>query len=254
MWGGSIVAPSCVRVLRFAATVEGRQSVPADNTPQKHYNERANIWTPLCGQICVLGRREEEGARTGDSVEGLPRPLPNHLYLFHCVLVSSSVAVVAIYEMALKLFSVSAFPVSPFLPISLSPFLLLFLLQFLLLLLFPVSVSAVAFPFTSFVPKQLTLWLWLNALIYQIGRRPRCYTLSPLSSPCSLLPLSRPFPNRSHFRPALCVPCPLAIVLPKASLSTCPPHIPLIYSSRVKLSSEQTFISVHFYYYKKEKE
>lgn len=64
----------------------------------------------------------------------------------------------------------------------------LLLLQFLLLLLFPVSVSAVAFPFTSFVPKQLTLWLWLNALIYQIGRRPRCYTPSPLSSPYSLLP------------------------------------------------------------------
>lgn len=53
-------------------------------------------------------------------LHGLPRPLPNHLYLFHCVLVSSSVAVVAIYEMALKLFSVSAFPVSPFLPPSLS--------------------------------------------------------------------------------------------------------------------------------------
>lgn len=115
--GGSIVAPSCVRVLRFGATVEGRRSVPADNTPQKHYNERANIWTPLCGQICVLGRAVERG------LEGLPRPLPNHLYLFHCVLVSSSVAVVAIYEMALKLFSVSAFPVSPFLslPPPLSP-------------------------------------------------------------------------------------------------------------------------------------
>lgn len=201
--------------MRFGATVEGRRSVPADNTPQKHYNERANIWTPLCGQICVLWRAGERG------LEGLPRPLPNHLYLFHCVLVSSSVAVVAIYEMALKLFSVSAFPVSPFLPLSLtlSPSLSPFLLQFLLLLLFPVSVSAVAFPFTSFVPKQLTLWLWLNALIYQIGRRPRCYTPSPLSSPYSLFPLSRPFPNRSHFRPALYVPCPLAIVLPKASLS-----------------------------------
>lgn len=197
------------------------------------------------------GQRGEEGR---DSVEGLPRPLPNHLYLFHCVLVSSSVAVVAIYEMALKLFSVSAFPVSPFLPLSLSlsSSLSLSLLQFLLLLLFPVSVSAVAFPFTSFVPKQLTLWLWLNALIYQIGRRPRCYTPSPLSF-LPPLPHSRPFPNRSHFRPALYVPCPLAIVLPKASLSTFPPHIPLIYSSRVKLSSEQTFISVHFYYYKKRK-
>lgn len=180
--GGSIVAPSCVRVLRFGATVEGRRSVPADNTPQKHYNERANIWTPLCGQICVLGRAVERG------LEGLPRPLPNHLYLFHCVLVSSSVAVVAIYEMALKLFSVSAFPVSPFLPPSLS----LSLLQFLLLLLFPVSVSAVAFPFTSFVPKQLTLWLWLNALIYQIGRRPRCYTPSSLPTP-PLTPFSQSF-------------------------------------------------------------
>lgn len=119
----------------------------------------------------------------GSSVEGLPLPLLNHLYLFHCVLVSSSVAVVAIYEMALKLFSVSAFPLC--LPLTLS--LSVFLLQFLLLLLFPVSVTAVAFPFTSFVPKQLALWLWLNALIYQIGRRPRCYTpLSPL--------LSAPFP------------------------------------------------------------
>lgn len=112
--GGSIVAPSCVRVLRFGATVEGRRSVPADNTPQKHYNERANIWTPLCGQICVLGSGVDGG------LEGLPRPLPNHLYLFHCALVSSSVAVVAIYEMALKLFSVSAFPVSPFHPLSLT--------------------------------------------------------------------------------------------------------------------------------------
>lgn len=131
------------------------------------------------------GQPGEEGR---DSVEGLPRPLPNHLYLFHCALVSSSVAVVAIYEMALKLFSVSAFPVSPFLPPSLS----LSLLQFLLLLLFPVSVSAVAFPFTSFVPKQLTLWLWLNALIYQIGRRPRCYTPSPLPTP-PLTPFSQSF-------------------------------------------------------------
>lgn len=65
-----------------------------------------------------------------------------------------------------------------------------------------------------------------------------------------------PFCHRSHFRPALYVPCPLAILLPKASLSPLysPTPIPLIYSSRVKLSSEQTFISVHFIIIKKEKE
>lgn len=152
-------------------------------------------------------------------LEGLPRPLPNHLYLFHCVLVSSSVAVVAIYEMALKLFSVSAFPVSPFLPPSLS----LSLLQFLLLLLFPVSVSAVAFPFTSFVPKHLTLWLWLNALIYQIGRRPRCYTplLSPYSPSHALCPIvltSGPhFTCLAHWR--LCCPrLPSLLSLPTSHL------------------------------------
>lgn len=169
--------------------VEGRRSVPADNTPQKHYNKRANIWTPLCGQICVQGSGPKRGlvGVWGSSVEGLPLPLLNHLYLFHCVLVSSSVAVVAIYEMALKLFSVSAFALC--LPLTLS-----------LCLSTSVSVAFAVSRFSycgcfsfHFVCAKATDALALAQCSYLSNWSSAKMLHTPLPTPLYPLSLSRPF-------------------------------------------------------------
>lgn len=199
------------------------------------------------------GRRGREGGVRGASVEGFPRPLLNHLYLFHCVLVSSSVAVVAIYEMALKLFSVSAFPL--YLPLTLSLF---FYFSFCCFCCFPFQLLRLLFLSLRLCQSNWRSGSGSGSMLLSIklvvGQDVTPSSPLPHYSSLPLLAVT-PFSHRSHFRPALYVPCPLAIVLPKAFLSRfySPPPIPLIYSSRVKLSSEQTFISVHFYYYKKKK-
>lgn len=149
------VNEGCPRVLRFC--VEGQLGEGEGKV--RRASQQTTHLKSITTSEPIFGRRYagKYACWTAGRVSGGCRPQPFvfislRFGLFFC-------CCRAIYEMALKLFSVSAcslsLPPTPALSLSLS----LFLLHFLLLFLFPVSVSAVAFPFTSFVPKQLTLAL-----------------------------------------------------------------------------------------------